>query len=372
MKNINKILITLRVLFSSTHWLLKIAFLSLPITFFVGINGYLLSNKVIDGYKNHLYESYIGLNGRLSLASNDQIFLEAVQIKAKSMQISSSKKDELKMQVIFSSKEQKIIKYAKWVVLDKEYLETKFNNKIKENDIFVNDIFAKSFGNMQINSFTQLINEDKVIFDISHITIVDTGFLSSEPIIFISFDFAKKLFAGMNIKSRGVEFMLSDDTKILNLKQTIGTEAKTLQVGEFTINDMIADTKETEEFFSKIKAIQLIVLLIVSLLSFVVIVLGIVLLAKFKQNSLSILKLLGISTHDIAVTFAFTVFASGFIVMILSIITISGLEGFLANLFELHSQNSFGLEFKDIQEMFLMIVFVSFSSYAGLRVIFRR
>ncbi|MDA7817983.1 hypothetical protein N9A28_07320 [Sulfurimonas sp.] len=312
--------IILKLLYKSSNWLLKLSFLALPIALLLSMSSYLFISNVLDSYENYLVKSYIGIQGRVSIESKDKKFIDDVVEYSKKEGLTFSTKKELKTSLVFLGDRQ-IPKYAKFIVLDLEYLKSKFKNlHVKTNTIFVNKTFSNSLGSLDISSFKQCYFDDEEnVFDIESILTVDTGFLTSEPVIFVSSEFARNIFGDTKSSMVKVEFLESNEESITKIKDNSEAIAKKNNTMEFKIHDLIEDTKSTREFFEKVSLIQNAISILIFILSMGIILLSISISVEFKKNSLKTLQLIGMSARDLSSTISLSIFSMIMVVLVLCV-----------------------------------------------------
>lgn len=311
----------LKLLYKSSGWLLRFSFYALPIALFFSISSYLFIDKVLSSYERYLINSYIGIQGRVSVETNDKKLIKGLVEFSQSQKLKYSLKKELKTTVTFLG-EIKLPKYAKFIVLDQTYMQQKFNNlHANRETLFVNDVFLNSMGSLDKASFNKLyFNDDKKLFDINGIERVDTGFLSSEPIVFISAYFAKEIFGDIQKEKEVVEYLENSDKSIKTIKQTVKQLAMKYKTLQIKVHDLILDTQDTKEFFEKTSIIQKAISILIFMLSVGIILLSISVSIEFKKNSLKTLQLIGMSSRDLALTISVSIFFMIVIILGLSLL----------------------------------------------------
>ena len=311
----NKKSIILKLFFTSSSFVLKIAFFALPIALFFAINSYLFIDNILKSYKNYLIESYIGSSGRFSVQTTNQKFIQAISLYAKKQNIPFSKKLQLTSNIIFISPNKNIVKYANLIVLDKNYLQKKFNT---QSTIFINKVMANSFGSIDISKFTSLTIDKKSFLKINNIKVIDTGFLLNTPTIFISFEQFDKIYH-KKTKINFIEFLETDDKTINTLKHDIKQLSKKLNILQYHTKDILLDTKEIKEFFNRINLIRVLISFFMLLLSLGVVIVAIAIAIEFKKHSLKIIHTIGVSKNDIGSTLGGIVFIMMIVSLILAI-----------------------------------------------------
>lgn len=318
----------------------------------------------------------MGVQGRLSIESKDKELIMQLSEYAQKERLSHSLKKEFTTAVTLQNDKMKLLKSAKFIVLEKEYLKTKFKmDNISPNTLFVNHIFLKSMGGMDINSFEKIAfdqNKQENLYDIGGFKVVQSGFLSSKPIIFITSEFASKLFGNIKTLTSKIEFLELNQRIIDKIKTQVTIEAKKLKTSELKIHDLLQDTKETREFFEKISIVQNAISSLIFILSMGIIILSISIAVEFKKSSLKTLQLVGMSSNDLANTISGVI-----LITVISILFIStALQSFFQAVFI--SLISFGetffidTDFETILFIILLGSFLSIASFFITKYMFKR
>jgi hypothetical protein len=316
----NKHKIILKLLYKSSGWLLKLSFLSLPIALFLSISSYLFIDNLLTSYERYLENAYLGIQGRISVETSDKRVINGVKEYAEKNHLLYSIKKEFLTSIVFFNNKKSLSKSAKFIVLNKNYIKEKFHQKnITDNTIFINQIFLKSMGGLNIDKFKKVYFDDKnKTFLIDKYISVDTGFLTSKPIIFMSDKFANKLFGKVKSDKKVIEFLEKDKKVIANIKDKVKQLAKEYATSELKINDLLFDTKVTKEFFKKVTILQNSISFLIFILSLGIIIMSISISIEFKKSSLKILQLIGMSSKELSLTISGVIF-----LMIISVLGIS-------------------------------------------------
>ncbi len=363
----------LKLFYQSSNWLLKFSFWALPIALFLSIASFLFIDNLLSSYERYLVDSYIGSQGRISIESDDKNLLDNLSIYSTKQQYIYSQKQQYPANVIFKSQDKQISKYAKFIILDKSYLEIKFHQtNIDDRTLFVNKVFLNSMGSLDIDRFNKIYFDDESkVYNISKIIAIDTGFLESRPMVFITSSFATLLFEKLDRKGDIIEFLEKDKDKIDDIKAKAKELAKQYKVIQYKIHDLLNDTKSTKEFFDKVSMIQVGISILLVLLSLGIILLSISISIEFKRNSLQILQLIGMSRRDLSLTI------SGLIMIMILLVTVlsMGSVGLFQNLFLAISQfhNSFFIHLDMMNIVYIVVLsFVLFViTYISSRVVFK-
>ncbi len=370
--NTNKTI--LKLFYKSSGWLLKFSFWALPIALFFSISSFLFIDNLLSSYEKYLINSYIGAQGRVSIeSSNTNLINGLVDFSIKNNLLFSNKK-QYKANVVLKSTNTQITKYAKFIILNKDYLEKKFKQtSLNNHTIFINTVFLKSMGSLDIKEFSQIYFDDKDrVFSISKIIDIDTGFLGSEPIIYISIPFAKELFGDLKQSKKNIEFLDIDEEKITKIKKVTTELSKKFKVLEYKIYDLLIDTKATKDFFLKVNVIQLGISSLLFILSLGVILLSISVSIEFKKNSLKILQLIGMSKKDLSLTISGTIFSMIIVILVLSVGALEFFQMLFLGISNFHSSFFISLDINNIVYIIVLAIIIFLVTYLSTKIIFQR
>lgn len=301
--------------------------MALPVALFVSISAYLFIDNVLGSYEKYLVDSYIGIQGRISIESKDSKLINMLlkDAKAKAKGYKSSIKKEIKTNLFFKNDKVKILKYAKFILLDKAYMKQKFHiSNFPSHTLFVNDVFINSFGSYDVHSFKTLyFDENNKGYTIKNIIRVKTGFLTSTPLVFLSSEFGDEIFhhhLKQQNKIKTIEYLETNPKHIADIKQTAEQFALKLQTPQYKIHDLIQDTKETREFFKKVSFLQVGISLLIFILSMGIILISVSISIEFRRNSLKILQFLGMSIKELSLTISVSVLSVMTVMLLVSVI----------------------------------------------------
>ena len=368
--NIQKIV--LKLFYSSSHWILKLSFFLLPFALLFSLTSFLFLDSVFISYKNYLKSSYLGSLGRLSVESTNKDFINDLPSFSKKENFIYSNRKIYKTNIVFQSENKKIIKYAKFIVLDLKYLNKKFNkNIIKDNTFFINQVFYKSMGSLNIENYKNIFYKEKEnAHFLEDIIKIDTGFLGSEPIIYLSESFAKKLFPNIKYLKEEVEFLERNEKNITFIKDNIHKLSSFHKVFTLKINDLIIDSKNTNEFLSKVSYLQYAIFLLIFLLILGVLILSISISLEFKKKSLNILHLLGMSIRDLCLSLSFSIFLIVLAMFIFAIFILPFVQNVFLELTSFPSSFFLKNDLDSLFYIFLLIIVLSISSFFISKFIF--
>jgi hypothetical protein len=293
--------VILQLLYRSNHKLLKLSFFLFPVALYISMSSYLFVDTLLKSYEAHLSQSYLGFQGRLSLSS-DAKTIEAIIKHAKAENYIVSPRIDLKRNIVIKS-DKDIVKYSKMILLEKAYLEKKFQS-VQANHLYINSVLAQNLGEASVESIKGLFFDDvNATLDIEATTVIDTGFLSSEPIIFLPLERVKKILPDVEKGSlHSVEFYETHNSVVQKIKKELDEIAKQQQSMRISIHDLLLDTKEHREFFHKLDQIKNIIIFFIFAFVLAIVLVSIALLIRFKYLSLKVLHFLGMSHLDLTRT----------------------------------------------------------------------
>jgi len=272
--------------------MLRLSIMFLPLVMAVSFASIFFINNLAQSYKNYLLQSYIGTQGVLSVNSTDVAYLKALQSAFLEQKIKSSLKKEVRRDVIFKTKEYTLEKKMKFIILEETYLLEKLD---ATQPLVLNKILANILG----DTTTILIKQpDAANFEkLQNLQVIDTGFLSSEPLVFVGKDFFESLgFHQSSYDSLELSITLDEMEYAKKLSKQISEEFS----ADISFEDILSQHKETEVLFENIRYIELMVLLITSLLSIVILTGALSIIAKIKEKAIMLLRIYGLSTYFIS------------------------------------------------------------------------
>jgi len=364
--------ISLKLIYSSSNTLLRLSFLALPLALLLSVSSYLFVENILNSYERFLVKSYIGIQGRLSIHTNDTRLIQDLRKYAQAQNFSYSLKSELKSILVFKG-EQNLPKYTKIVSLDLSYMKQKFNYpQAKKHTLFANEVFLRSLGEIDPHSFTSFsFKNEKIIFSIEKIVPVETGFLSSEPIVFMSQSLSSDVFSKLQKTSQTIEFLQADKHSLKRIKthtDALALEHSTMQL---QIKDLIIDTQDTKDFFQKITRIQSLLTLLIFILALGIILLSLSISIAFKKTSLKTLHLLGISIHELSLSLSYCVFCLSLFIISFSYLMQPYYQDIFANFF--HFKHTFFLSssLSGTVLIFSTSIFLTLFTYFSSKKLFR-
>ena len=227
----------------------------------------------------------------MSISCFDEKYLKEFQNKY--MQYSSSLKTDIISPIIISNANYHLEKKIKIILLEELYLKKRV--KYKEEPIAINNVLENILGDVKALTFTNPDTNNSI--NLENITVVNSGFLSVEPAIFMSRNFFEKL-----------GYKRYDFTKLeldIKLEEIQSLKEKADVFGEkysiyMKYDDILSKNKSTQELFDKIRYMEYIVLSITSILSFIILTGALNIIAKIKEKAISLLRIYGLSTSLIS------------------------------------------------------------------------
>jgi len=366
--------IIIKLLFSSSNKLLKFSFLALPLGLFLSISSYLFIDSILNSYQKYLEDSYLGVQGRIYIETKDKKLINAIKEYASKNHLKYSVKNEFFSDITLVSPKKVLKKSARFIVLDKNYLKEKFKLKdIKSNTLFVNQTFIKSMGSMNINDFKSLFLKDKdKSFKIDKFITENTGFLSAKPMIFISREFAQKIFHLKPRDKQTIEFLEKNQQVVDKIKKEIEILAKNVKSMKYEIHDLIIDMQSTKEFFDKVNMVQNSLSILIFILSVLIIMIGVSIFIELKKESLKILQLLGMSKKDLSLAISGVLFFMTMVVLLLSLFTLHIYQDIFLSITSLNINFFIPLNYEKVYIILGLNILLSLLSYLITNYIFTK
>ncbi len=294
------------LLLQSDKLLLKLAFWVLPASLILSIAGLLFIDILLISYESHLSRAYLGLQGRLSIESTDTELLNDIQKKAQLKHWLHSPRQDLQVAISFTgnSPSPDIVKNVKVIVLEKDYMHKKFGEYTTNQTLIMNTLLKKSFGEMDLTLFNQLkTGESLPVFSFNQIKVIDTGYLTSDPLIFMDRKTASQWLKISSDTIHKIEFMETRETQIKKIKHSVQAIAKQHQTMRLIIRDVINDSEDSRQFFKTIRLIEIPMIGFNLLLCLFIVFLSMEIALLFKRQSLAILCKIGFSqSHMTTIT----------------------------------------------------------------------
>lgn len=295
---INQIKVLYSLLFKSSNSILKISIALLPIFIAISFASILFINNLSQSYKDYLLKSYIGVQGVLTIKSKDINYLNELKNKLKQSDIKSSLKKSTMQTLILDNNKFIIEKNISLVILEKSYLKDKFG--YKNEAIVINNVLKNILGDTKILKIKSKNNNKSLI--INDVDFIDTGFLISEPLIFISKEFYNSLkLSEISFNKLEIDLLLSQ----VDIVKKRAYKLADIYKSDMDTEDILSSHKQTQNLFNNIKYIEYIILSITTLLSFIILTGALSVISKIKAKAISLLRIYGLSTNLISISLTF-------------------------------------------------------------------
>jgi hypothetical protein len=299
----NTLRLLLHVIRQSNSRVMRIVLWSIPVALFIVMSIALFINHLLASYEQHVIDTYLGNEGRLSIES-DAGFLEAIHNLSRQKTWEYSRRYNYNVKVIFSDGAERILKSVEVVILEDDYFKRKFALEDDRTAVY-NTVLSKSFGTFDIGKFTTLFAVDfNKTVTLNGYEEMLTGFLSDRPKLFVPLSLAHELVDVKEGVYAKVEYMESDDAVLREIEQHIIALAKTNGAMEVKFFDLLKENATFAGIMEKIRYIELVILLILLTFAAGTIMAAIEVMIYFKKRSLETLHHLGVSGHALASTFA--------------------------------------------------------------------
>jgi len=293
MVKVEQITLLYSLFFKSSNKIFKYSMMFLPIVIAFSFSAILFINNLSYSYKNYLLKSYIGTQGVLSIKANDTNYLKHLQKTLDLDGIVSSLKKELRVYISLKTSDMVLEKRLRFIVLEDKYIKDKFG--LSSKLIVCNKILKNSLGDIKQLYIKK--TEATHYVDISNIKVVDTGFLVSEPLIFVGKSFLDKL--GIELKAFNTLEINTQLDKIQNITN-IALKLSEKYACDITTNNVLTHNQQTKEMFDNIEYIEYVVLIITVVLAFIILSGALSIISQIKQKAISLLRIYGLSTNLIS------------------------------------------------------------------------
>lgn len=294
--NINKIKILFALFFKSSNLLLKVSVIFLPLIMALSFSSIIFVSNLSHSYKNYLLKSYIGVEGVLSVNSKNFKYLQLLRDEYDALGVQSSFKSVVRRELSIKTKNYVLQKKIKIIILEDAYLRQKFH--LKTNVIVINNIFKDILGTTKDISIKSLGASNYMNF--KSVESTDTGFLSSEALIFISKELFQKLgFKFVQYNYLELNILQDEILKMQNIAKKVSENEHGV---EMSLVNVLSKHQETKELFKNIQYIEFGILGVSSLLSFIILMSSLSIIANIKQKAITLLRVYGLSTLFISIT----------------------------------------------------------------------
>ncbi len=291
----NQIILLYSLLFKSSNFMLRISIGILPFIIAISFASIFFINNLSGSYKHYLLEGYIGTQGILTVKSKNKEYLSELKKEFISQNVISSLKKIIRKDIVIKTSKFTLENKIKLIILEKKYLSNKLNNS--NQNIVINKILLNTLG--ENNTFSIKNSKSNNFINIDNIKFIDTGFLTSEPLIFMSKSFFDKL-GYKEISFDSLELSIGLD-KIIDSKKT-AEELSSKYKADIIFEDILSKHTESQKLFDNIAYIEYIVLAITSLLAFIILTGALNIISKIKEKAISLLRIYGLSTGLISLS----------------------------------------------------------------------
>lgn len=270
----------------------------MAITLSLQLNGLLGVNS------HHLEAGYIGLQGRLSIESEPNALQTIAQQANKAGFPNLLRRDEKRL-IHFQLGSRHIAKFIRLQTLSDQDYQQRFQHITsltdKKDHFIANRILQRHFME-NVEFISGIYHQDPTqTLKIKQLYFIDTGFLSTEPILYIRESQYQDLLIEPFPEYNILEFSDASEYNIDAIKELIADSAKQQYNSHISIHDLLVDTRESREFFDQLQKVQWALISIVLLLVVLTVVTAVGIILALKRRSFSTLILLGLSKQELAI-----------------------------------------------------------------------
>ena len=299
----NTLRLLIHVIRQSNSRVMRVVLWSIPVALFIVMSIALFINHLLTSYEQHVIDTYLGNEGRLSIES-DAGFLEAIDELSRRKEWAYSRRYNYHVNVIFSDGAERILKSVEVVMLEDDYFKRKFALDDDRTAVY-NTVLSKSFGAFDIGKFTTLLAVDfNKSVTLNGYEEMLTGFLSDRPKLFMPLSLSKELVDVKEGIYANVEYMESDDGVLRDIERHVIALAKEQGAMEVKFSDLLKEHEAFAAIMEKIRYIELVILVILLTFAAGTIMAALEVMIYFKKRSLETLHHLGVSGHALAFAFA--------------------------------------------------------------------
>ena len=294
--------------------LIKVSLIALPLILLFIFYGFFTTQNLVVAFEKQLHKSYFGLFGDLQIASQPAL-LEAIYRAPEFVHLERSFRINTKSVFLFEGELQKVLKGVEVIGYEDDYFKTKFASH-KSNHLILSSVAFNQLGGDQ-NKVLSIFNPlNKKSLEVAHQTVLDFGFLSSNPIIVMSMTDLQRLYVNPLFFNQ-IEFngLNSDEIQFIEtvsnrlLRQGLATDYQLINPKKLT--------QEAREIFGTVNLFKNAFFILMALISLSIYFLAIKLLLNSKAESLKIIEYLGISRYEIGFNLVLLILVSCFICLIL-------------------------------------------------------
>jgi len=259
----------------------------------LSIGAYFFTGNLLNSYSNMLQKSYLGFEPRFTMQSDNQEFLHEVATILEQKNILSSLRKIEKKTYILKLNNRTLKKKITFYIYKDGYINHRFKG---DTGVYVNQILKHILKdeteiNMQKGKYKQL--------HLQRYKTVDTGFLTSEALIFIDESKIKKF-----IKTDNLQLVLEVQEQLQKeTLQEISKSAKRLQVLKSNFIDRLQSEHDAYENFLLFKMAKNIFLTILITTIIIIILITQNIILELKEKSLHIILQMGMGLNEVVVVF---------------------------------------------------------------------
>lgn len=299
MQAVTRILLVWRLLLSNSSTLVKISLYVVPIAMLLTIWVSLTLDGLVQLYIKRLELAYAGMQGRLSIQADPYTINEFNKGLSQNGVKVLLRHDKTHLIELKQRNGDNIKKFVTLVVFEDDAYTDRFNTD-SDNSIIINQILSEQLGaySKQLAALKYYKNDNWLKID--SLAVIDTGFLTNKALLFIQktkYEYILK--SGLNGFTK-LEIADASLVKVDKIKVLIDEIAINSTVGSYKLNDILLDTADARQQFSKLRMVQLALLVLVLSLSALTITYAVKLLLVLKVKALSIMNRLGLARHDLS------------------------------------------------------------------------
>ncbi len=294
-----RVLLVWRLLLSNSSTLVKISLYVVPIAMLVTIWVSLTLDGLVQLYIKRLELAYAGMQGRLSIEA------EPFTISKFNSDLSSKgikvlpRHDQTHLIQLKLKNGNEVKKFVTLVVFEDDAYADRFPSKDAQV-LIINQVLSEQLGEFskQIKSLKYYKNDSRLYYRSTFI--VDTGFLTSKALLFMPKSKYETILKHTLKGFTKLEIADINLLKVNKIKALINKIAISSEIGSYKLNDILLDTSDARQQFSKLRLVQLFLLVLVLGISALTITYSVKLLLVLKVKALSIMNRLGLARYDLS------------------------------------------------------------------------
>jgi hypothetical protein len=299
MIHLTRVLLVWRLLLENSSRLARIALFSVPVTMLLAVWISLSLDGMVQMYSQRLEFSYSGMQGRLTLQS-DPVAIARVRDVAKKQNIKLyPRHDQSSLIQLRTINNEIILKFVTLVIFENSSFYERFPQS-DNSSLLVNQIFYQQLGLYKDKLLSIKGKEARSWLPISKLYSQDTGFLTNKALLFLPVSQYEILFES---KFRGysrLEFAQVNSVNVNISKSWVAMLFAEENLGSYQLHDILLDTADSQQQFSKLRMAQQGLLVFILILSALTITQAVKLLLVLKVKALSVANHLGVARFDIS------------------------------------------------------------------------